>query len=187
MILTSHDPAWAIEFAALRDVYTKALGSLVVRVEHVGSTAVPGLRAKPILDVDIVMESYERFPAIVACLRSLGYTHNGDNGVREREAFHPLDDGAPYQSPKRKWMSHHLYVCPANGLELRRHIRFRDALRADAALRRDYERRKLEIASRSGNDRKLYARLKEVECRALIEGVVAIQENADPASDRFDV
>jgi len=58
MILTLHNPEWATEFAALRDVYVSSLGKLLLRVEHVGSTAVPNLRAKPILDIDIVMPSY---------------------------------------------------------------------------------------------------------------------------------
>jgi GrpB-like predicted nucleotidyltransferase (UPF0157 family) len=62
MILAPYNPAWAAEFAALRDVYATALGKLVLRVEHVGSTAVLGLLAKPILDIDIVMPGYDVFP-----------------------------------------------------------------------------------------------------------------------------
>jgi len=108
MILALYNPEWAIEFAALQDVYTSSLGKLVLRVEHVGSTAVPNLRAKPILDIDVVMPSYEVFPDIVAHLRRLGYTHNGDQGIRKREAFKAVrknyfsnlddDDGAKWSS-----------------------------------------------------------------------------------------
>jgi GrpB-like predicted nucleotidyltransferase (UPF0157 family) len=173
MILVPYDPEWATQFAALRDVYANALGTLILRVEHVGSTAVPNLRAKPILDIDLVMPSYEVFPDIIAHLRRLGYTHNGDQGVREREVFKPLGNAAPYAWPPRTWMSHHLYVCPATGLELRRHVAFRDALRADENLRRAYEQRKFEIAERSDGDRKLYARIKEIECREFVELVLA--------------
>ena len=74
MILAPYNPEWASEFAALRDVYASSLGRLILRVEHVGSTAVPNLRAKPILDIDLVMPSYDVFPDIVARLRSLS-TH----------------------------------------------------------------------------------------------------------------
>jgi GrpB-like predicted nucleotidyltransferase (UPF0157 family) len=172
MILAPYNPEWPAEFAALRCVYMKSLGNLVLRVEHVGSTAVPNLRAKPILDIDIVMPSYDVFPDIVAHLRRLGYMHNGDQGIGGREAFKPLDNRAPYALSPRKWMSHHLYVCPANSLELRRHLIFRDALRGHGDLRREYEKRKLDIVERSGDDAKVYARIKEIECRDFIESVL---------------
>jgi GrpB-like predicted nucleotidyltransferase (UPF0157 family) len=168
MILTPYDPAWPGEFALLRDVYTSALGENVLRVEHVGSTAVPDLRAKPILDIDIVMADYGVFPAIVAGLRGLGYTHNGDQGIKDREAFKPLDGEAPYTWPRRSWMSHHLYVCPAHSVELRRHVIFRETLCARADLRDQYEKIKLGIVERSGGDRKIYAQIKEIECREFV-------------------
>ena len=88
------------------------------------------LSAKPILDIDIVMPSYEVFPGIVSGLRGLGYTHNGDQGIAGREAFKEQDREVPYTRPRRTWMAHHLYVCPEDGAELRRHLLFRDALRA---------------------------------------------------------
>jgi GrpB-like predicted nucleotidyltransferase (UPF0157 family) len=178
VILALYNPEWPVEFSALRCVYMKSLGKLVLRVEHVGSTAVPNLRAKPILDIDIVMPSYEVFADIVGYLRRLGYAHNGDQGIREREAFKPLDNMAPYTLPPRKWMSHHLYVCPANGLELRRHLIFRDALRAQGNLRQEYEKRKLEIALRSGADPRVYAQIKEIECRDFVESVLTMTDKS---------
>jgi GrpB-like predicted nucleotidyltransferase (UPF0157 family) len=183
MILAPYNPEWPAEFAALRCVYLNSLGKLVLRVEHVGSTAVPELRAKPILDIDIVMPSYEVFPDIVAHLRSLGYMHNGDQGIREREAFKPLDNMAPCTLPPRKWMPHHLYVCPANSLELRRHLIFRDALRAQGDLRQEYEKRKLDIVERSGGDRKVYAQIKEIDCRDFVESVLTANSRTYPAQD----
>jgi len=68
MILALYNPEWPAEFAAIRAVYMSSHGKLVLRVEHVGSTAVPILRAKPILDIDIVMPGYEVFPDTVAHL-----------------------------------------------------------------------------------------------------------------------
>ena len=172
MILAPHNPAWAAEFALLREVYLDALGPLVLRVEHVGSTAVPNLLAKPIVDIDIVMPGYEVFPGIVSGLLDLGYTHNGDQGIAGREAFKEQDWEAPYTWPRRTWMAHHLYVCPVDGAELRRHLLFRDALRARADFRHEYERLKVAIAARSDGDRSAYARIKEIECRAFVECVL---------------
>lgn len=172
MILAPHCQSWAAEFASLREVYLTALRTLVVRVEHVGSTAVPSLSAKPILDIDMVMRGYEDFPAIVSGLRELGYAHNGDQGIAGREVFKARDQEAPYTWPRRTWMAHHLYVCPADGAELRRHLLFRDALRERADLRREYERLKVSIAVRSDGDRKAYARMKEIECSSFVERVL---------------
>jgi len=73
---------------------------------------------------------------------------------------------------RRVRMAHHLYVCPTGGGELHRHLAFRDALRGDAELRREYECVKISIAKRAGSDRKVYAELKEIECREFIEGVL---------------
>jgi GrpB-like predicted nucleotidyltransferase (UPF0157 family) len=184
MILAPYNPEWAAEFAALRDVYTAALGKLVLRVEHVGSTAVPDLLAKPILDIDIVIPGYEVLPEIVAILGRLGYTHHGDQGIREREVFKPLDKFAPCTQAGRSWMAHHLYVCPVDSLELRRHVIFRDALREHDNLRHEYEARKLDIANRSGGDRKVYARIKEVECRDFVERVLAAKLQNSRVSER---
>lgn len=174
MILVPYDPAWPLEFAALRDVYEKSLEGLIVAIEHVGSTAVPGLSAKSIIDIDLVMPGYDVFPAIVHTLDSLGYTHAGDQGISQREVFKPRPGiHAPSVTPPRAWMPHHLYVCPLGGNELGRHLRFRDALRKDPSLRTQYEAIKRAIAANSGNDRKLYARIKETACREFVERILA--------------
>jgi len=172
MILAPYDPAWATEFSNIERLLVETLRDHVVRVEHVGSTAVPGLRAKPILDIDIVIPNYEGFPAVVDGLRRLGYIHNGDQGIAEREAFNREDEFTPWTEPRKSWMNHHLYVCPAYGEELRRHVKFRDVLRARADLRKDYEEMKLCIENRANGDRKIYAQIKEAECRAFVEKVL---------------
>jgi GrpB-like predicted nucleotidyltransferase (UPF0157 family) len=177
MILAPHNPDWSTKFEALRQVYLAALSDLILRVEHVGSTAVPNLAAKPILDIDMVMQGYDVFPKIVVALGALGYTHTGDQGIVHREAFKPHDGTVPLTSPRRQWMRHHLFVCPVQSVELRRHIVFRDALRARADWREEYEQMKRDIANRSHGDRKVYAQIKEVECRAFVESVLTEASN----------
>jgi len=175
-MLSTHDPDWFAEFTALKTVYSETLGNLILSVEHVGSTAVPDLLAKPTLDIDLVMRDYSVFYAIVVGLRGLGYVHNGDQGIYQREAFKPNGAAAPNVLRSSGWMHHHLYVCPVFGKELRRHIRFRDALRADADLRREYETIKMNIANRSDGDRRRYAEIKERECADFIERVLTQQD-----------
>jgi GrpB-like predicted nucleotidyltransferase (UPF0157 family) len=173
MILSPYNPTWTAEFAALRAIYATALGDLVVAIEHIGSTSVPGLAAKPILDIDLVMPNYSVFPKIMAVLDQLGYTHNGDQGISQREAFKPKDGiAAPATTPPRRWMRHHLYVCPIDGAELRRHIRFRDTLRARPDLRHEYETIKRAIEAKSQGERSAYAKIKEIDCRGFVERVL---------------
>jgi GrpB-like predicted nucleotidyltransferase (UPF0157 family) len=173
-MLAEHNPRWSVAFAELSTVLVRALEGLFLRVEHVGSTAVPGLRAKPTLDVDIVIPGYDVFPRVVAALAQRGYTHNGDQGIPEREAFkRGGDTTVPWTEPRQAWMDHHLYVCPVHGRELHRHLRFRDALRQNPELRTEYECLKLDYAQRAQGDRKVYAQIKELECRPFVERVLA--------------
>jgi GrpB-like predicted nucleotidyltransferase (UPF0157 family) len=122
IVVAPYDPAWPVEFARIRDYLWPHVNDLALDVVHVGSTGVPGLAAKPVIDLHIVMESYAVFPALKARLESLGYRHNGDQGVPTREAFKDGPEGFGF-------MKYHLYVSPQDGLEYRRHILFRDWLR----------------------------------------------------------
>lgn len=116
-----YDPAWKADFAAIRQELASALDGLAIAIEHVGSTSVEGLSAKPCIDIDVVMPDYSVFPQIVERLAAIGYTHEGDLGIPGREAF--CYTGKPHLR------LHHLYVCPADSEELRRHLVFRDFLR----------------------------------------------------------
>ena len=166
-ILHEHTPAWRDEFELLRDIYLKALGELAIAVEHVGSTAIPGIKAKPIIDINIVIAGYNVFPKVVDCLAILGYKYNGDQGIVHREVFKRRDDLVPYTSPSKEWTNHHLYVCPEFSEEHAWPLIFRDYLRSHEDAKREYERVKVEIAARSDGDRKKYAAIKEVECKGI--------------------
>jgi GrpB-like predicted nucleotidyltransferase (UPF0157 family) len=146
IVLVEYDSDWPGIFEVLRARLVAAVGDLVVTVEHVGSTAVPGLVAKPIIDLDLVIPSSDDIPEAIARLAALGYAHRGDLGIAGREAFSP-----PSGSPK-----HHLYACPTDSEELRRHLLFRDALRSDPRTAADYEAVKKAAALRFRDDRVAY-------------------------------
>lgn len=119
-----YDAAWQTAFEQIREELSLALGDLALAIEHVGSTAVFGLSAKPCIDIDVVIEDRLSLDAAVERLAAIGYIHEGDLGIKDREAFKYSD--------KPHLMTHHLYVCPKDSEELRRHIVFRDFLRANA-------------------------------------------------------
>lgn len=122
VVVVPYDAGWNAAFAAIRQEIEAALGDLICGVEHVGSTAVEGMSAKPCIDLDVVMEDYGVFDPIVEKLAAIGYLHEGDLGIPGREAF--CYEGKPHLMP------HHLYVCPKDSRELHRHVTFRDYLRA---------------------------------------------------------
>ena len=139
IIVEPYSETWPMEFQKICRELTAALGSAALSVEHVGSTAVPGLPAKPIIDIDVIIEGYDVFPEVVRRLAAIGYTHVGDKGIPTREAF-------DYAS-KPGLMPHHLYVCPESSPELRRHLALRDYLRAHPEAAAEYGRVKQEGAS----------------------------------------
>jgi GrpB-like predicted nucleotidyltransferase (UPF0157 family) len=148
--IRDYDPAWPDFFAKLAARARTALGSLVLTVEHIGSTSVPGLAAKPIIDFDVVLASPADLPETIRRLARIGYAHEGDLGIAGREAFHwPPDE-----------TRHHLYVLIAGADELRRHLDFRDALRADPDLRDSYGALKRSLAERYNGDRNSYTHAK---------------------------
>ena len=123
-----------------------ALGSLGLRIEHVGSTSVPGLPAKPIIDMDVVIESADQLEDVTARLTEIGYEGRGDLGVTGRYAF-KSPPGLP---------DHHLYVCARDNAELRRHLALRDYLRRHHAEAVAYGRLKLSLAEAHPFDREAY-------------------------------
>ncbi|MBR6554595.1 MAG: GrpB family protein [Clostridia bacterium] len=130
VVVVPYDAGWQRDFAAIREELARALGSLALRIEHVGSTAVEGLSAKPCIDIDVVIQDYGVFDAVVAKLAEIGYQHEGDLGIRDREAF--------CYANKPHLQKHHLYVCPLQSAELHRHLTFRDFLRTHPEAVRQY-------------------------------------------------
>jgi GrpB-like predicted nucleotidyltransferase (UPF0157 family) len=142
IVIVDYSPDWPLEFERLRDRAAAAVGDIAIAIEHVGSTAVPGLAAKPVIDLVVVVEAADLQHAIDR-LTAIGYIHQGNLGVEGREAF-----GVPEGEPR-----HHLYVSPTDSEELRAQVAFRDRLRADPALAIEYEALKRELARRFRDDR----------------------------------
>ena len=150
--LRSYDPAWAKEFADERDRLGLALGDDVVGVEHVGSTSVPGLSAKPLIDILLGLRNLSGLDSpVVGVLQRLGYQAMADRVYPER-VFMP-------KGPEDR-RTHHLHLVVAGSEEWRAPLRFRDALRADAALRGEYDALKRILAEQHAADRATYSELK---------------------------
>ena len=159
MLIQDYDPSWPDTFLKLTAKVKAALGPLVVTVEHIGSTAVPGLAAKPIIDLDVVLASSTDLPEAIRLLGRIGYIHEGDLGIAGREAFR-----SPPGEPQ-----HHLYVLTVGADELRRHLAFRDALRASEDLRDSYAALKRSLAKVYGYDRSSYTQAKTAFIASIVD------------------
>jgi GrpB-like predicted nucleotidyltransferase (UPF0157 family) len=159
IVVTDYDPGWPATFQILRARVAGVLGELALAIEHVGSTSVPGLTAKPIIDIDVVVRNPEDIPAAIEALATIGYVHIGDLGIAGREAF-----AQPPGTPE-----HHLYVCPLGGRELPRHLAFRDHLRAHPETADAYAALKRAAALRFPNDIDGYVAAKT----EFIEGILS--------------
>ena len=137
IVVMPYDEKWAQAFLDIKSELDAVLGGLPISIEHVGSTSVQGLAAKPIIDIDVVVRRTDVGAAIKA-LATIGYEHEGNGGIEDREMFK--------YSGKENLMEHHLYVCPEDSAELKRHVLFRDYLRAHPDAVQAYSQIKKEAA-----------------------------------------
>lgn len=144
VVVLPYDEQWKHDFLQIKAELANVLGQLAIEIEHVGSTSVQGLSAKPIIDIDIVIKDYSGLENIISALEKIGYQHEGNLGITGREAF--KYDG------KEHLRKHHLYVCPEDSPELKRHIAFRDYLQTHPDAVREYSRIKEEGAELYPND-----------------------------------
>ena len=147
--LREYTPLWAelyqIEAAELRS----ALGALALSVEHVGSTAVPGLIAKPILDIAIAIRTHALIPKCATLLARLGYQY-----------AYWADLENDYTFEKGTERTHHVHLVELESRQWSDYLRFRDALRSSLRLMREYERTKVVLGAKFCSDRAAYTRAK---------------------------
>lgn len=148
--VVSWDPHWSTDFESIRRELADACAATPVRsIEHVGSTSVRGLTAKPVVDVAVVV-CRDDVQGAIAALEAAGYTYLGERGVPDRHAF-----SAPPAGPSRN-----VYVAVDGALALRNHLAVRDVLRRNADLRLRYGQLKVELASRDLADMDTYVAAK---------------------------
>ncbi len=152
VIVLPYQSSWKDAFHQIETELKKSLRDLYLSIEHVGSTSVVGLSAKPVIDIDVIIKR-ENFEQMKNRLNAIGYQHEGDLGIKDREAFKYLD--------KEHLMKHHLYVSPSDSDEYRRHIAFRDWLRNHPEDVRTYAKIKEEMALKFAKDIDSYIKGKE--------------------------
>lgn len=145
-----YNPVWKEWFAELRKMIWSHISDIAIDFVHVGSTSIPGMDSKPIIDIDIVIDSFDKFDEIKSRLTRIGYYHQGNLGIEGREVFGQEDE------PK---YAHHLYVCTANSTAYKNHILLKKHLTENLEAFRRYRDLKLQLAA-SGLDIDSYTREK---------------------------
>ena len=158
--IVEYNPGWPRLFERESAAIREACGPRVVEVHHVGSTAVPGLAAKPVLDIMPVAAGPAEALEAVSRMTSLGYRYRGENGIAGRCYFDKAVDGRDVA---------HVHMFPAGHPAIRTHLAFRDYLRTHPQAARDYERLKRTLAVKHRNNREAYTDAKA----AFIEGTIA--------------
>ncbi len=156
--LVPYTQAWPARFSQEKVRLAAALGSLALDIQHIGSTAVPGMIAKPIIDIGVAVENFEQASSCIAPVEQLGYHYRGENGIPRRHYF-------VWGDP----VAFHLHVLEQSSLDWRNHLAFRDALRANADLAREYVRVKSTLAQQFPTDREAYTDGKGVFIQRVLE------------------
>jgi GrpB-like predicted nucleotidyltransferase (UPF0157 family) len=159
--LVEHDAAWADEFRKERDRLAAALVELRCAIEHIGSTAVADLPAKPILDIALGYGASVQLPDLKCVLERLGYEYRGDSGD---------EGGYVFARGAGDSRTHHLHAVLLDGAQWRTYLKFRDLLRTDPKARALYSATKGMLASQFERDRPAYTTGKSGIVRQLLAG-----------------
>lgn len=169
MLIKKYTPDWIVNFADVKREIERGLGGVEYQVEHIGSTSVPGLDSKPIIDIDIIYEANSEFVAIKSGLVKMGYYHNGNQGIEEREVF---KRNGKSMNRVLDTIAHHLYVCQRNSAASERHILSRDFWRKNDWARLKYQEMKYDLAEKACQNKERYAELKELTVNEFIDAII---------------
>jgi GrpB-like predicted nucleotidyltransferase (UPF0157 family) len=175
MLIKEYTKDWVEDFEKIKQKLETVLPT-TTKIEHVGSTSVPNLAAKSIIDIDIIYfeHSTNDFEKIKKALIQVGYFHAGNQGIKDREVFKRVDEITKKEDEILDKIIHHLYVCSSESEELKRHLLFRDYLRKNITARIDYQNMKYNLAKKANQDKKIYAEIKEKEATHFINSIIEL-------------
>ena len=170
MVVVEYVKEWPQDFLKIKTELQKAI-TVMSNIQHVGSTSIPGMKAKPIIDIDVGLENWGNFENVKSKLATIGYEYEGDRGIKGREAF---CRNGKVQNKILDNIDHHLYVCSVDNEEYKRHILFRDYLRSHDEDRDRYNQIKEEILAKVGPENRAgYVQMKEENYRDFFEDVIS--------------
>jgi GrpB-like predicted nucleotidyltransferase (UPF0157 family) len=164
VVIVDYNPGWPTIYEEEKALVLAAIGEYIEEIHHVGSTAVPGLGAKPIIDMMIGIPDLALVEKCVQPLQSLGYEYLGEYGIPGRHYFRKPP--GPFASFAQR--THHIHMMETNHSEWRKHTLFRDYLRTHPEDAHQYEELKRELAVKFGSDRDAYTDAKTPFIEAIL-------------------
>jgi GrpB-like predicted nucleotidyltransferase (UPF0157 family) len=170
-LVEKYNPEWPKWFEEIKTFLGEKLAKACLRIEHAGSTSIPGMIAKPIIDINIVIKP-ETWEQVKTFLEERGYHHEGDLGIKDREAFKFYDEAL-----KKSLPDHHMYVTPEHSEELKRQIAFRDYHKTHPADRERLGALKWSLAEKFDNDKYPYMNGKDVMVKEITRKALEYFQN----------
>jgi GrpB-like predicted nucleotidyltransferase (UPF0157 family) len=156
--LVPYTPEWNVYFEREKTALQQLLGTYPLDIQHVGSTSIPGMLAKPIIDIAIAVQDFEQARVCIPLIESLGYEYKGEFGIPHRHYFVKGD-------PRL----FHIHMSEIDSMEWKNTLLFRDYLRDHPAIAKEYAQLKQQLAMKYPNDREAYLEGKT----EFVEGVLA--------------
>lgn len=157
-LIEPYNPNWQTEFMELKNYLLENLYGLDLDIQHIGSTAIPNLPAKPILDIDIIINDKSLLGEVSKRLENIGYNNKGEQGIEGRFAFRQISENSPKGKGFKKWQEHHLYVCFSDSLALKNHLLFKEALLSNSKFVDQYAALKINLVKENGMTREKYTK-----------------------------
>jgi GrpB-like predicted nucleotidyltransferase (UPF0157 family) len=165
VVLESHNPEWDQVLIKEIEIIQNIFGSNLAAVHHIGSTAIPGIVAKPIIDLLPVVKSINEVDQLKNQFENLGYKYRGEFGIKGRRYIVGLKpDGLNHRC--------HFHIFEEEHEEILRHLAFRDYLRKNVAVAKAYESLKIELMTKFENDRKMYQSGKSEFCEKILKEIM---------------
>jgi GrpB-like predicted nucleotidyltransferase (UPF0157 family) len=156
--LASYAPDWPLLFLAEKAQLCAVLENYILDVQHIGSTSIPGMPAKPILDIGVAVPNFDEAVVCIPLIEQLGYSYRGECGIPRRHYFVKGD-------PR----THHLHMLEVTSEEWKNHLLFRDYLRSNSEAAQAYANLKQQLATRFAADREAYQTGKESFIQAVLQ------------------
>jgi GrpB-like predicted nucleotidyltransferase (UPF0157 family) len=150
VILLPHNPKWKNFFLEEKKLLEKTIGHYIISIEHIGSTAIPGIPAKPIIDIGVSVNDFDEAKICIKPIEELGYEYKGEHGIPRRHYFSKGNPG-----------THHLHLNEITSKDWTNQIKFRDFLRKNKLSAKEYANVKIKLAEKYPNNREAYLKGKD--------------------------
>jgi len=160
VVLRTHNPQWEELFKQEKELISSAIADFLIDIQHIGSTAIPNIVAKPIIDIAVAIDSLDNIEKIIPSLENISFIYRGEQGIPDRHLF--VKGGENVRT-------HHLHVMQKGHYEWDKHILFRDYLKKHPNDAKQYSELKQKLFLKYGNDREKYTEGKSEVIQNIIE------------------